>query len=228
MTKCEYLTARCPFGCEVWLHAKAVAPHQGRCPRRPWTDKRRPPNEVLLADDAAECARRVCPPELLRGPKLSFDRLLTPTPGMRLGDAVTGGVVVRSPLLAVTGRRWWAVIRAAAERGEPLDPACGIDEFERVEQHLELGDHFVRCDVCGDDVSRRGLRGHQKSNSVCRFLANVAEVHTFWDLGYRDPHRLAAQGVPITWTELNRRVSWRNRLHVIRFRLWTAVLISSS
>lgn len=30
-TRCEYLTARCPYGCEVWLHPKAVAPHADRC-----------------------------------------------------------------------------------------------------------------------------------------------------------------------------------------------------
>lgn len=35
MTKCEYLTARCPTGCEVWLHPKAVTPHEARCPGHP-------------------------------------------------------------------------------------------------------------------------------------------------------------------------------------------------
>lgn len=60
---------------------------------------------------------------------------------------------------------------------------------------------------------------------MCRFLADTAEVRTFWKLGYRDPYRVRDQGVPITWTELNRRVAWRNRLHVVRFRLWTAVLL---
>lgn len=228
MTKCEYLTARCTTGCEVWLHPKAVGPHAPRCPGRPWTDKRRPATEFLLADDAAEQARQLCPPECLRAPEFSSDRLLYPRPGMYLCVGVTAGVVVRSPLDMVTGRRWWAVLRTAAEQGTPLDPGVGLDDFLCIEQRLGLADHFVRCEVCGDDLSRHGLKGHQRSNSVCRFLADVAEVHKFWDQGYRDPYQLQGEGVPITWTELNQRARWRNRLHIVRFRLWTAVLIAAA
>lgn len=124
---------------------------------------------------------------------------------MYLRVGITTGVVVRSPLDMVTGRRWWAVLRAAAGHGASLDPGCSLDDFLLIEQRLGLQDHFVRCEVCGDDLSRRGLKGHQRSNSVCRFLADVAEVAKFWDLGYRDPYKLQGEGVPITWTELNQR-----------------------
>lgn len=67
------------------------------------------------------------------------------------------------------------------------------------------------------------MNSHHKTNSVCRFLADNAEVRTFWRLGDRDPYLVQSDGVPITWTELNSRVDWRNRLHIVRFRLWTAV-----
>lgn len=39
-TKCRYLTARCPSGCESWLHPRAVEAHlqPGRCRGKPWVD----------------------------------------------------------------------------------------------------------------------------------------------------------------------------------------------
>lgn len=228
MTKCEYLTARCPTGCEVWLHPKAVTPHEARCPRQPWTAGRRPPSEVLLADEAAEEARRLSPPELLKEPRFSTDRLLHPRPGGYLRVGITTGVVVRWPLATVTGRRWWAVMHTAAQQGTLFDPTCSLDDFMRAERRLGLENHFVRCEVCGDELSQRGLKSHQRSNSVCRFLADVAEVHAFWDEGYRDPYRRQGDGIPITWTELNQKACWRRRLHIVRFRLWTAVLISAA
>lgn len=226
-THCTYLTARCPHGCEVWLHPKAVVPHGHRCEGVPWTDHRRPITEVLLAEDAAELARSFLPPEVLHRPEFSDDRLLRPKPGMYLRVDVVAGVVVRSPLAEVSGRRWWTVVRTAAEVGRAIDAAFDAQGFERLEHELGTADTLVRCEVCGDDVSRRGLRNHQARNSVCRSLANVTEVRTFWDLGYRDPYGLRDRGVPLTWAELNGRVHWRNRLHVIPFRLWTAVLIST-
>ncbi len=223
-TRCEYLTARCPFGCEVWLHPRAVTPHADRCPGHPWTDKRVPVTQVILADADAARARDICPPEVLHEPRFSDDRLMKPRPKMYLHAALVGGIVVESPLKGVTGRRWWTVVRAASEQGG-TDAARDADEFLRLERRLGLADHFVCCDICGNDTTPRGQAIHRRTNSVCRFLADTAEVHTFWDLGYRDPYSVRDQGVPITWTELNSRVAWRNRLHVVRFRLWTSVLI---
>jgi len=72
------------------------------------------------------------------------------------------------------------------------------------------------------------MNSHRKSNSVCRFLADTAEVRTFWKLGYRDPYLVRDEGVALTWTELKSRVAWRNRLRIVNFRLWTAVLVSTS
>lgn len=225
MTRCEYLTARCPLGCEVWLHPRAVLPHEARCPGHRWTDNRRKVNQVLLADYDAERALDLCPPELVHKPSFSEDRLLKPRPAMHLRDEVVRGILVESPLQGVTGRRWWTVVRTAAEQGRPTDAALDPDMFKCLEQELGLASHFVRCDVCGDDTTQRGLAGHKRTSSVCRFLSDTAEVCRFWDLGYRDPFSMRERGVPITWTELNSRVAWRNRIHVVRFRLWTAVLL---
>lgn len=227
-TRCEYLTARCVLGCEVWLHPRAVASHGHRCPGHPWTDQRQPVTQTILDAEEAELARRICPPETLKQPSFSGDRLLKPRPRMYLRESLVAGIVIESPLEGVTGRRWWTVVRAADEQGWSTDAAHGPYGFLRLEQTLDLADHFVHCDICGDDITPRYLKNHRRTNSVCRFLADTAEVRTFWKLGYRDPYLLRGQGVPITWTELNSRVAWRNRLHIVRFRLWTAVLISAA
>jgi hypothetical protein len=180
---------------------------------------------VILADDDAERARLICPPGTLHRPTFSGDRLLKPRPGMYLRVGLVSGIVVESPLESVTGRRWWTVVRTADERGLSTDAARHPVEFLQLEQQLGLAGHFVRCDICGDDVTAKRLANHRRINSVCRFLAEIAEVRRFWSLGYRDPYHVREQGVPITWTELNGRAAWRNRLHVVRFRLWTAVLL---
>lgn len=227
-SRCEYLTARCPYGCEVWLHPRAVSPHRDRCPGHRWTDNRLPVTQTLLDDEHADLARQICPPEAIQRPSFSGDRLLNPRPGMYLRDRLVAGAVVQSPLRGVTGRRWWTVLRAAHDRGCSTDLALKLASFHRLEQQLGLTDHLASCDVCGDDITPKRMKNHRKTNSVCRFLADTAEVRTFWGLGYRDPYLVQSDGVPITWTELNSRVAWRNRLHVVRFRLWTAVLISEA
>lgn len=225
-TRCEYLTARCPYGCEVWLHPRAVRPHADRCPGHPWTDDRLPVTQVILSDTDVEQARRICPPEILHPPTFTTDRVLKPRAGMRLHGGLLRGIVVESPLEGVTGRRWWTVARAAHEQGQSTRTALAdADKFLHLERQVGLAGHFVQCDICSDDITPRRLAGHRRTNSVCRFLADTAEVHAFWILGYRDPYSIRGYGVPTTWTELNGRVAWRNRLHVVRFRLWTAVLL---
>lgn len=161
-TRCEYLTARCPYGCEVWLHPKAVAPHADRCRKIPWTESRRPVTEVLLSEDEAERARSVCPPELVSTPTFSDDRLLNPRPGMYLHPGATNGVVVRSPLDGITGRRWWTVAQPASGAGRTVAEALDPDAFLPLEWELELTDQFVRCDICGDDVKPSRLKAHPR------------------------------------------------------------------
>ena len=227
-SRCEYLTARCPYGCEVWLHPRAVGPHGDRCPGHRWTDIRMPVTQVALSDQQAELARLICPPAQLLRPSFSGDRLLNPRPGMRLHDSLVAGAVVQSPFPDITGRRWWTVLRAAHEQGWDTDPTLYPEGFHHLEQQLGIVDHFASCTLCGDDITPNRMKAHHKTNSVCRFLSDTAEVRTFWKLGYRDPYVLQDDGVPITWTQLNSRVAWRTRLHIVRFRLWTAVLISTA
>jgi hypothetical protein len=40
VTRCRYLTARCPTGCETWLHPRAVNAHVllRRCRGNPWIE----------------------------------------------------------------------------------------------------------------------------------------------------------------------------------------------
>jgi hypothetical protein len=227
-SRCEYLTARCPYGCEVWLHPRAVAPHRDRCAGHRWTDQRLPVTQIALFDEQADLARLICPPEQLQRPEFRGDRLRNPRPGMRLHGGLVAGVIVESPVPAVTGRRWWTVVRTSHEQGWSTDLALDPESFHHLEQQLGLVDRFASCTICGDDITPNRMKNHHKTNSVCRFLADTAEVRTFWKLGYRDPYVLQGDGVPITWTELNSRVAWRTRLHIVRFRLWTAVMVSAS
>jgi len=197
-SRCGYLTARCPYGCEVWLHPRAVGPHGDRCPGHRWTDNRMPVTQVALSDQQADLARLICPPTQLLRPSFSGDRLLNPRPGMRLHDSLVAGVVVQSPFPDITGRRWWTVLRAAHEQGWATDPALDPDGFHHLEKQLGLVDHFASCAICGDDITPNRMKAHHKVNSVCRFLSDTAEVRTFWKLGYRDPYVLQNDGVPIT------------------------------
>ncbi|HEX5266059.1 MAG TPA: hypothetical protein VFW24_04750, partial [Acidimicrobiales bacterium] len=59
----------------------------------------------------------------------------------------------------------------------------------------------------------------------CRWIRAAAQVRLAWDQGWRDPFSLG-RGTPLTWAELQRTVRWRNRIRVVRFPLWTAVLLS--
>src|SRR5215210_5286208 len=92
-------------------------PSRRRCRGVPWTESRRPVTEVLLANEDANDARALLPSSVLVKPTISGDRLLNPRPGMRLHDSAVQGIVVRSPLEGITGRRWWTVARAAITDG---------------------------------------------------------------------------------------------------------------
>lgn len=128
-------------------------------------------------------------------------------------------------------------MRTGHEEGWSTDLALQPASFHHLEQQLGLVDRFASCTICGDDITPSRMKNHQKTNSVCRFLADTVGVRTFWKLGYRDPYLLQGNGIPITWTEMQSRVTWtemqsrvawRARLHIVRFRLWTAVMISAS
>jgi hypothetical protein len=226
MTADEYLTARCPTGCEAWIPAKAVPAHVDRCPRARWTDLRLPLNEILLTGIDADIAKLVCPEELLLPPTFRPERFRRYGSGLYLATNITAGVVVQSPLTGVTARRWWRACRAATEQGRPRGPLFDAAAFGAFEQELDVADGLISCEICGDDVTAHMIARHQRTNSACRFMADTARVRELWAEGYRDPYSLRHLDVPTTWTKLHSRVAWRRRLFVVPFRLWNAVLLA--
>jgi hypothetical protein len=52
--------------------------------------------------------------------------------------------------------------------------------------------------ICCDDITPNRMTHHHKANSVCRFLADTAEVRTLWSLGNCDPYLVQGDGTPTT------------------------------
>ncbi len=217
MRRCHYLTARCPSGCECWLHPGAVAGHVGRCRRHPWVDD--VVESTIVTGPRAVLLAITLPPELLGGPS-GHTRPLSPLNG-------EPAVALYSPIAGVAPRRWAQVALAAAtESGQSaitdaLDPA----RFTELEGTFGKPDELAVCPACGHTVSRRSLAGHQAKNTYCQWVRAVAQVRAAWEQGYRDPYSLGP-GTPQTWGDLQRTVRWRNRIQVVPFPEWTAVLLS--
>ena len=220
-TKSRYLTVRC-HGCECWLHPRAVATHHDRCAGRRWDLD--VGQSALVGEEIAGLFTQVLSAELVDRPTLSQDRLLSPGPGEFLQPSVCHGIVVRSPVPAVGARAWTTVATAAARHlGEAGLRRClsaeGLAGVAR-----ELGVEVSTCEVCGEAVNPRRVGSHRATSAVCRWRRAVAEVHSRWALGYRDPW--SVPGAPLDWTGLNARVRWRRRLHVVVFPRWAAVLVA--
>lgn len=224
-TKSHYLTVRCPFGCEAWLHPKALRPHESRCARHEWTDAVK--DGALVADPLASVLRRHLAPELCSRPTFSDDRILKPGQNEYLYPELLHGSIVHSPIPGVPARTWAYVVAVSVRTyGEPIviramEPAG----FRDLEAEVQAYERFVACDDCGTVVTQRGLRSHRAGSSLCRWQRAVAEVAQSWDVGYRDPWTLRPT-VPLTWGELNRFVAMRRRLKTVRFPRWTAVLVA--
>lgn len=132
--KCRYLTARCPSGCESWLHPRAVTAHVelSRCRGVPWVDNVE--DSALVPEPAVTLFTERLPARLVGPVAVSQDRLsfgLTE----RVPLDVLHGVVVRSAVEGVSARRWVYVVRAAVERHVPQAieralTAGGFDEIE--------------------------------------------------------------------------------------------------
>lgn len=225
MTRSKYLTARCPLGCEVWLHPKAVGPHgrPDRCQRVAWVD--RVGDQHLVAAPFAGDVARLLPSHLVGRPEFSESRLLRPRPGEYIRDEVCQGVVLRSPLDSVRAQRWSTVVQCAYREigAGAIESALTEEGFAMIERQLLTEGRLAACGDCGETTTRRGLQHHRAQSTACRWRRAAAEVRELWDDGWRDPFVLP--GVPLTWQELNSRVEWRRRLHVIPFPAWTAVLI---
>lgn len=81
MSKVHDLTARCPQGCETWLHPRAVWLHTNdpkRCREHPSVDDLA--DSTLIAAPLAQEVAAILPRHLVSRPHFSGDRLLHPRP----------------------------------------------------------------------------------------------------------------------------------------------------
>ncbi len=227
MTKVHYLTARCPQGCEAWLHPLAVEPHlldPKRCRRRPWVEEI--PDAALVAAPLAHDMVDLLPADLISRPSFSEDRILSPNPDDYIRIDLCQGVMVRSPVPGVRAQRWAVVASAAArEHGaSAIQTAMTPGGFAELEQQLTEEARLTRCPICGDTTTVKGLRMHQARNRACRWRVAAAEVRALWTDGWRDPY--SVDGAPLKWGDITATAHWRKRAHVVRFPTWSAVLLA--
>ena len=227
MTKVHYLTARCPQGCEAWLHPLAVEPHlldPERCRRHPWVDAI--PDAALVAAPLAGLFAEVLPPDLLNRPSFSELRLLNPGREEYIHIDLCQGVMVRSPLPAVPAQRWAVVASTAArEHGVAgIERATTPHGFAALAERLTADGRLIHCPICGDTTMSSGLRNHQARNRACRWRVAAGEVRRRWTEGWRDPY--SVDGAPLKLGHLTATAIWRRRVHVVRFPAWSAVLLS--
>lgn len=225
VAKCRYLTARCPGGCEVWLHPRAVEPHVefGRCRGKPWVDEVE--DSALVPKPAAALFIERLPSSLIGPVNVSQDRVLRHRSTQGVRDEVLQGILVRSPVDGVRARRWVCVVMSAVERhgSEAIERAVTSAGFEEIERKLGE-DWLVDCPDCGDTVGASSINLHRATSTLCRWKRAAAEVRELWDAGWRDP--FTVPGAPLGWEGLQARVAWRRRTRTIEFPRWVAVLIS--
>lgn len=227
MTKVHYFTARCPQGCEAWLHPLAVEPHlldPKRCRRRPWVAEA--PDMALVGAPLAQDFADVLPPDLVGRPSFSEDRVVNPGPDDYLPIHLHQGVMVRSPVPGVRAQRWAVVTSAAArERGaSAIEMAMTPAGFAELEDQLTAEARLTRCPICGDTTTVKGLPTHQARNRACRWRVAAAEVRVRWADGWRDPY--SVDGAPLKWGDITATARWWKRAHVVRFPTWSAVLLA--
>jgi hypothetical protein len=213
-----YLTARCPQGCECWLHPGAVDAHVefGRCRGRPWVDDA--DETVIVTGDIVYLLVAALPADVFVYPGADDVPIynLLGEPAVRLA----------SPLHGVAPRPWLHTALAAVDRDGrgALDDAMDSVRFAHLEAQFGDRGRFVLCPHCGQTLERRGLAGHQGSSSRCRWIRAAREVRLAWQEGWRDPYSMGG-GTPVTWGDLQR-AAWRDRIWTVRFPRWTAVLLS--
>jgi hypothetical protein len=226
MGRSTYLTARCPTGCEAWLHPYALDQHlDGRCRGHPWVDDLPDTaviptgytgvilgcvDEALIGTVGSERSGRV---------DARDGRLRHPAPPN------PGTLRLRSPLDGVPARRWLVVALAAADRfgNDGIRQALDPDRFSELQDELLPAGAYLDCPICGTFIHSRALRGHQATSAICGWRRGALEVRCAWRDGWRDPH--SVPGAPMTWGELCRSTRWRRLLRTVVFPRWIAVLL---
>jgi hypothetical protein len=226
LARCRYLTARCPTGCEVWLHPRAVEPHitLGRCPGRPWVDDVE--DSALVPEPIADLLSDRLPGHLLEPVNVSRDRMLRLRSAEGVSHDVLRGLLVHSPIEGVPARRWVYIVTAAVEHHGPaaIVTAMTSTGFNDLERELAMNDRLVDCPDCGQTVGRSRIDLHRARSTLCRWKRARDEVRALWEAGWRDP--FTVPGAPLSWEGLQARVAWRRRIRTTEFPRWVAVLLS--
>lgn len=189
--RCRYLTARCPVGCESWLHPRAVAGHVGlgRCRGEPWVDSVE--DSALVPKASASLFAWRLPAALVGRVNVSEDRVLRLRSAEGVWDDVLQGIVIRSPVEGVNARRWMYVIRAAVELRGPdvVEEGMTPRGFSELERELQVDDWLIDCPDCGEPVKRSRINLHRTKSTLCRWRRARDEVRRLWQAAWRDPSR---------------------------------------
>ncbi|GAC1373508.1 MAG: hypothetical protein NVS1B12_17160 [Acidimicrobiales bacterium] len=198
------------------MHPQAVAAHAlERCARLPWVDDGIG-DQVFASGEEMSAVRALLPDHLVDVPDHGG--------AVRRWLHESEVVSFRSPFPGVAPRRWSQVAAAALTLGVSGGALLDCEQFRAIEADLLLTGRLRVCDRCAATVQLNGLAVHKATNARCRWIVAAERVNGLWDDGWRDPFSLP--GVPLAWSELQARASWRRRVATVRFPRWIAVLVN--
>lgn len=229
MGRAAYLTARCPTGCEAWLHPYALDKHvEGRCRGHPWVDDL--PDTAVIPNSYADVILGVVDETLVSLVALERSSRVDARDGRLRNPAPDHGGLFRihSPLDGITARRWLVVALAAADRWgtDGVRQALQADRFRDLEEELLVPGSYVDCPTCGTFVNTSALRAHQRTSASCAWRGAALEVRCAWRDGWRDP--CSIPDAPKAWSQLSGSTKWRRRVRTTVFPRWIAVLLPPS
>jgi len=226
MGRSTYLTARCPAGCEAWLHPYALDQHvDGRCRGHPWVDDL--PDTAVIPSSYTDLLLGTLDEALISTVRLERSGRVDARDGRLRHEAPLspGSFRVHSPFDGVRARRWLVVARAAADRwgSDGIHQALDPDRFHELQEELLPVGAYLDCPICGTFIHSRALRSHQATSAICGWRRAALEVRSAWRDGWRDP--CSVPKAPKTWGELSRSTRWKRQLRTTAFPRWIAVLL---